>query len=94
MISYTRPPKLFRHIYPHSYWKCWVKQNILFSFDDGPGIHTNDLLDLSGKYGIKFAFFILPEQAQKYPEIISRIVSEGHIFGSHFMVFGRSWLTL
>ena len=34
---------------------------------------------------IKFAFFLLPEQAQKYPEIVSRIVSECHILGSHFL---------
>ena len=32
-----------------------------------------------------FAFFILPEQADKYPEIVSRIVEDGHILGSHFL---------
>ena len=84
MIIWTRPPKIFRKIYPNSYWECWIEQNILFSFDDGPGLHTNYLLDLAAKYGVKFAFFILPEQAEKYPEIISRIVKEGHILGSHF----------
>jgi peptidoglycan/xylan/chitin deacetylase (PgdA/CDA1 family) len=58
---------------------------VLFSFDDGPGPHTNALLDLSLEDGAKFAFFILPEQANKYPKIISRIVEEGHILGSHFL---------
>ena len=85
MMSWTRPPKLFRYIYPHSYWECWLKQGVLFSFDDGPGPNTDTLLDLSSKYGVKFAFFILPEQANKYPEIISRIVKDGHILGSHFL---------
>ena len=58
---------------------------MLFSFDDGPGPHTNALLDLSLEDGVKFAFFILPEQANKYPEIISRIMEEGHILGTHFL---------
>ena len=47
MKSWTRPPKLFRKIFPSSIWKCWLSQDVLFSFDDGPGPHTNALLDLS-----------------------------------------------
>ena len=84
MISWTRPPELLRKIYFSSLWKCWLNQDVLLSFDDGPGPNTNSLLDLSLEYGSKFAFFILPEQAQKYPEIVRRIVQDGHILGSHF----------
>ena len=84
MMSWTRPPNFLRGIYPSSYWSCWLEQNVLFSFDDGPSPNTKSLLDLSLEYGIKFAFFILPEQAQKYPEIVRRIVKDGHILGSHF----------
>ena len=84
MMSWTRPPKLFRHFYPHSKWGCWLEQDFLFTFDDGPGVHTEALLDLAQLYKQKFAFFILPQQAQKYPEIVSRIVKEDHILGSHF----------
>jgi peptidoglycan/xylan/chitin deacetylase (PgdA/CDA1 family) len=84
MISWTRPPELFRKIYSSSLWKCCLKQNVLLSFDDGPGPHTDELLNLSQENNIKFAFFILPQQAQKYPEIVRRIVKESHILGSHF----------
>ena len=84
MISWTRPPELLQKIYSSSLWKCWLNQDVLLSFDDGPGQNTESLLDLSLEYGIKFAFFILPEQAQKYPEIVCRIVQDGHILGSHF----------
>ena len=89
MMSWTRPPKFFRGIYPYSYWNCWLEQNVLFSFDDGPGPNTNNLLDLSLEYGIKFAFFILPKQAYKYPEIIARIIKDDHILGSHFLEHRR-----
>ena len=84
-MSWIRPPKLLRGIYPSCLWNCWLNQDVLFSFDDGPGPNTDTLLDLSSKYGVKFAFFILPEQLNKYPEIIPRIVKEGHILGSHFL---------
>ena len=85
MISWTRPPELLRKIYSSSLWKCWLNQDVLLSFDDGPGPNTKSLLDLSLEYGIKFAFFILPEQAYKYPKIIARIIKDGHILGSHFL---------
>ena len=85
MMSWTRPPKFFAKIYPSSYWNCWLKQDVLFSFDDGPGPKTNALLDLSLEYGVKFAFFILPEQADKYPEIVARIIKDNHVLGSHFL---------
>ena len=84
MISWTRPPELFRKIYSSSIWNCWLNQDVLLSFDDGPGPHTDELLNLSQEYNKKFVFFILPQQAQKYPEIIRRIVKDGHILGSHF----------
>ena len=84
MISWTRPPELLRKIYSSSLWKCWLNQDVLLSFDDGPGPNTKKILDLSLEYGIKLAFFVLPEQAQKYPEIVRRIVKDGHILGSHF----------
>ena len=85
MISWTRPPKLLREIYSASLWKCWLNQDVLLSFDDGPGPYTDELLNLSQAYNTKFAFFILPQQADKYPEIVSRIVEDGHILGSHFL---------
>ena len=84
MINWTRPPELFRKIYSSSIWNCWLNQDVLLSFDDGPGPHTDELLNLSQEYNIKFAFFILPQQAKKYPEIVRRIVKDGHVLGSHF----------
>ena len=84
MISWTRPPELLSKIYSSSLWKCWLNQNVLLSFDDGPGPHTDELLNLSQDYNVKFAFFILPKQAKKYPNIVRRIIKDGHILGSHF----------
>ncbi len=65
MISWTRPPNFFRGIYPSSYWSCWLEQNVLFSFDDGPGPNTKSLLDLSLEYGIKIRIFYITGAGSK-----------------------------
>ena len=86
MITWVRPPNLLKKIYSDSIWRCWFKQNILFSFDDGPSLNSLSLLDLALQMNVKFAFFILPERALKYPYIVKRMVDEGHIIGTHFML--------
>ncbi len=92
IISWVRPPYVLKFFYPYSIWSCWLKQNILFSFDDGPSIHSSKLLDLAKEMNVKFAFFILPEQATKYPDIVKRMVFEGHIVGTHFMIHKNHFL--
>ena len=54
------------------------------TFDDGPHPqYTNDILDLLKKYQQKATFFVVGKRAERYPEIIKRIVSEGHELGNH-----------
>lgn len=84
MISWTRPPKILRHVYSLSLWQCWLDQNVLFSFDDGPSPYTEMLLDLAVSYNHSFAFFLLPEHVQAHPSIVLRMANEGHVIGSHF----------
>ena len=86
MISWVRPPQLLKKIYYDSIWSCWLNQNILFSFDDGPSLNSSKLLDFALEMNVKFAFFVLPDRALKYPHIVKRMVDEGHVVGTHFMV--------
>ena len=44
--------------------------------------NTTDLLDTLAAHGIKAVFFTDSPYAQKYPEIIQRIIAEGHELGS------------
>lgn len=54
------------------------------SFDDGPEPgHTPRLLDTLAKYGVKASFFLVGEKIEQYPEIVQRIVAEGHMIGNH-----------
>ena len=60
------------------------EKGILLTFDDGPSPDiTPHILDILKYHQIKAVFFILGKQAQLYPEIIHRIVADGHYIGNH-----------
>lgn len=59
-------------------------KEIAFTFDDGPDPrYTPQLLDLLKQHKIRATFFVLGEKAKANPEIIRRIVDEGHVIGLH-----------
>ena len=53
------------------------------TFDDGPGNHTGQLLDLLADRQIKATFFVLGIHVRQHPDIIRRLIAEGHAIGSH-----------
>ena len=57
---------------------------IALTFDDGPyPPYTDRLLDILREKKVKATFFLVGEQAQKHPELVKRIVTEGHTVGLH-----------
>jgi peptidoglycan/xylan/chitin deacetylase (PgdA/CDA1 family) len=57
---------------------------IALTFDDGPHPeYTPRLLDVLKHYQQQATFFVLGTQALLYPEIIQRMVQEGHEVGNH-----------
>jgi len=57
---------------------------IALSFDDGPDPkYTNDILDTLRSRGVKATFFIVGRNANEYPNILRRILREGHEIGNH-----------
>lgn len=59
------------------------KKLLMLTFDDGPSKYTQKLLDVLDEAGIKATFFVLGEQAEKYPEIIKEEYSLGHLVCIH-----------
>ncbi|SDN54945.1 bifunctional polysaccharide deacetylase/glycosyltransferase family 2 protein [Geodermatophilus sp. DSM 45219] len=61
-----------------------VDRTISLTFDDGPDpVWTPRLLDLLSEYGVPATFFVTGTQTARYPEIMQRIVREGHALGNH-----------
>jgi peptidoglycan/xylan/chitin deacetylase (PgdA/CDA1 family) len=57
---------------------------VAMTFDDGPSPKlTPKLLDLLKERGIKATFYVVGTNATKYPEILQRMIAEGHEIGNH-----------
>lgn len=57
---------------------------IALTFDDGPGYNsTARILDTLQKHNIKATFFVLGSMAEKNPDMLKRIHSEGHEIANH-----------
>jgi peptidoglycan/xylan/chitin deacetylase (PgdA/CDA1 family) len=68
-----------------SYNSCNVNgPYIAMTFDDGPSPElTPKLLDILKARGIKATFFVVGQNAAQYPDILKRMVAEGHEIGNH-----------
>lgn len=59
-------------------------KKIAITFDDGPHpSYTEQLLDGLKERGVHATFFVTGEHAELYPDIIERMIKEGHIVGNH-----------
>lgn len=56
---------------------------IALTFDDGPSIHTEKLLDGLKKHDAHVTFFIVGNRLDEYPELLIREYDEGHEIASH-----------
>ncbi|MEO6969926.1 MAG: glycosyltransferase, partial [Chthoniobacterales bacterium] len=60
------------------------EHQVALTFDDGPDPKWTPLvLDLLKARGVKAAFFLVGVNAEKYPDLVRRIVAEGHEIGNH-----------
>ena len=57
---------------------------VALTFDDGPNPDaTPRILDTLGEKGVRATFFVLGSHAERWPELVRRMSSEGHQLGNH-----------
>lgn len=61
---------------------CNVKQ-VAITFDDGPSVHTAELLNYLKESGIKATFFMVGNRLQSYSNTVKQMVADGHEIGYH-----------
>ena len=60
------------------------EHQVTLTFDDGPDPEwTPQILDILKSANVKAAFFIVGTNAEHYPNLVRRIVAEGHEIGNH-----------
>ncbi len=59
-------------------------EGVALTFDDGPHPEgTSGVLDLLARAGARATFFVVGEQVHQHPELVARIVAEGHLIALH-----------
>jgi peptidoglycan/xylan/chitin deacetylase (PgdA/CDA1 family) len=54
------------------------------TFDDGPNpSDTTALLDLLAREQVRAVFFLVGREVEAHPELVRRIVRDGHVLGNH-----------
>jgi peptidoglycan-N-acetylglucosamine deacetylase len=85
-------------------WRQWITRTVsrqvienrmlVLTYDDGPSTTlTPRILDLLQTYNAKATFFVVGSQARQYPELLERILREGHEIGCHSEQHLNAWKT-
>lgn len=80
-----QPAVFLRWIYPHALWRMDKREKAVYlTFDDGPIPEaTPFILDTLERYGAKATFFMVGENARKYPHLLAEVKARGHRVGNH-----------
>lgn len=86
-----RPPVLFRKLVPGGIFRVPAaarggRKEVYLTFDDGPIPEVTPwVLDQLDAYGIKATFFMVGDNARKYPDVAREVLQRGHAVGNHTM---------
>ncbi|MFT4754854.1 MAG: peptidoglycan/xylan/chitin deacetylase (PgdA/CDA1 family) [Salibacteraceae bacterium] len=88
-----RAPGFFKPISNQLIWEIQpVNNEVFLTFDDGPHpTITPWVLSELKKYNMKGTFFLVGENAKKYPEVVKQIIAEGHHIGNHTFNHLNGW---
>jgi|GEM_PF-715400 len=65
---------------------------LLLTFDDGPDpLYTPEFLQALGRYQAHALFFVVGAQAEKHPELVASIQSQGHALAWHGPLHRNMW---
>ena len=58
-------------------------QQLVLTFDDGPGSRTMELSSWLAERGIRATFFVLGQDAAEHRDALARLSRDGHLIGNH-----------
>jgi peptidoglycan/xylan/chitin deacetylase (PgdA/CDA1 family) len=95
MFYFVKKPKWLRRFYGDCLWEVDTSAKELYlTFDAGPHPEeTPFVLDELKKYNAKATFFCIGENVVAHPQMLQRIVQEGHSIGNHTQSHIDGWKT-
>ena len=58
-------------------------KRVALTFDDGPDVMTKHYLELLSRLRVRATFFVVGENAERMPGLVSEYVRQGHEVGAH-----------
>jgi peptidoglycan/xylan/chitin deacetylase (PgdA/CDA1 family) len=93
LAAYLVPDVLMHHLGLWTMTSVRKKGVCALTFDDGPDpVFTPLVLDVLRDHGFRATFFVLGKKAAANPEIMDRMVREGHEVGVHGWDHRHPWL--
>jgi peptidoglycan/xylan/chitin deacetylase (PgdA/CDA1 family) len=69
-----------------------MTEPVYLTFDDGPDRNwTPQILDLLAETDMRATFFVIASRAQLEPDLVRRILDEGHMIGNHSYSHRHPW---
>ncbi|HAD96491.1 MAG TPA: polysaccharide deacetylase family protein [Cryomorphaceae bacterium] len=95
MRYFVNSPWWLRAWYPSLLWhKSRNKKVVYLTFDDGPHPEiTPWVLEQLRQYDFTASFFLIGDNARKYPQIAQKIREAGHLTGNHTFHHVNGWKT-
>lgn len=93
----VQPPIFYRILFPEAIWriKRKGKKVAYLTFDDGPIPEvTPKVLDILDDFDVKATFFMVGDNARRYPALVDEVRRRGHSIGNHTMHHLRGFRTL
>ncbi|WP_263707830.1 polysaccharide deacetylase family protein [Shouchella tritolerans] len=76
--------KIGRHAESKEEYKTEKNEKVVYlTFDDGPNSATSEILDILDQFNAKATFFMLEPEMKKSPDLVKRMISDGHSAGLH-----------
>jgi peptidoglycan-N-acetylglucosamine deacetylase len=92
-VYLTKTPDFLKPIAADLVWDIATDKNEVFlTFDDGPHPEiTPQVLEILAPFNAKATFFCVGKNAEKYPEVIEKILAAGHAIGNHTYNHESGW---
>jgi len=86
---------LIKKIFSNYVWDIPNTENkIYLTFDDGPTPEITEwVLQELQKYNAKATFFCIGNNIEKFPDIFSKVIADGHSIGNHTFNHLNGWKT-